>query len=168
MDFTGTRGSHVIVLLHDVDTGVDPFHVTTWHRLGARVLADRLDRRLAAGVSPESSILLAVRAHDLVTDKHRQSLATAIDRLVSEAVRPGPRPVTAVPVSWAAVRTARTELYELAGRLRAPAPVPARGVALVRRLLTDGSGPLFYTARADELPAATRRASASLEPLTLW
>jgi hypothetical protein len=168
MESTGTRGSDVIVLLHDVDTGVDPFRVTTWHRLGAHVLADRLDRHLAAGVSPESSILLAVRAHDLVTDKHRQGLATAIDRLVAEAVRPGPRPVTAVPVSWAAVRTARTELHELAGRLRAPAPVPARGVALVRRLLTDGAGPMFYAARAAELPTATRRASASLDPLTLW
>jgi hypothetical protein len=168
MESIDTRGGNVTVLLRDVDSGVGSFHVTTCQRVAARVLADRLDRLLAAGASPEGSILLAVRAHALVTDRHRQGLATAIDRVVTEAAPVGPRPVTAVPVNWAAVLIALPELRELAGRLRAPAPVPARGVAIVRRLLTDGCGPLFHPARAAELPSATRRASASLEPLTLW
>ncbi len=158
----------MLVLLHNADVGIDSLHVTPWQRLAARAFAGRLDELLASGASPESSVLLAVRAHDLVTDRHRCSLATAMDRIVSEATAAGPRRVTAVPVNWDAVLVAETDLRELAERLRTPAPVPARGVALVDRLLTDGKGPLFNPARAAELLLAARRASEMLEPLALW
>jgi hypothetical protein len=43
---------------------------------------------------------------------------------------------------------------ELSGALLAAGPVPARGVAMVVLLLSDGTGPLYRRSRADELSVA--------------
>jgi hypothetical protein len=50
---------------------------------------------------------------------------------------------TAIPVSGALVREALPELTELAERLLGGGPLDVRGVAAVRALIGDGSGPPY-------------------------
>jgi hypothetical protein len=47
-------------------------------------------------------------------------------------------------------------------------PVSAHGVALVRLLLRDGSGPLFRYESRDDLTSQVRRAIAALDPGQGW
>jgi hypothetical protein len=65
-----------------------------------------------------------------------------------------------VPIPRSAPATA--ELGDLASRLLAPVPVPARGVAMVSQLLTDGVGPLYNAASREDLRATAQRAAEAL------
>jgi hypothetical protein len=82
--------------------------------------------------------------------------------------RPGQREVTLaaprprVPVCRARIRRSAPELADLAGRLAAPGPVPARGVAMVGQLLADGLGPLYRPACREDLGAAIAGAARAL------
>jgi hypothetical protein len=58
---------------------------------------------------------------------------------------------------------AADDIDALAQRLASPLPREARGVALVRLLLTDGTGPLYSRRSREDLGAAVRRARAALE-----
>jgi hypothetical protein len=62
------------------------------------------------------------------------------------------------------VLDAAGELDALGDRLLSPDPVAARGVAQVRVLLTDGTGPLYRRGATEDLRAAVTRALASLQP----
>lgn len=42
-------------------------------------------------------------------------------------------------------------LADLAGLLTAPGPVPAQGVAMMSRLLADGTGPLYTRTCGEDL-----------------
>ena len=50
----------------------------------------------------------------------------------------------------------------LAGYLAGPGPVPARGVAMVSLLLTDGAGPLYREASAEDLGDLIDKATRAL------
>jgi hypothetical protein len=67
-----------------------------------------------------------------------------------------------VPVCRARIRRSAPQLAELASQLTAPGPVPARGVAMVGMLLTDGLGPLYRPGCREDLGAAVVRATAAL------
>ena len=164
------RSPRRVAVVLQVDRGgvyVEP--VTLRRRVQCTLLADRLDRSLAAGVHPESDVLLALRAQRLAGPRMRAELATTVRRLLRAADEPE-HTLTRAP-SMAVlqrVRTTRTDLEALVEHLMAPVPVSARGVALVRMLLRDGSGPLFrYESRAD-LAAQVRRASDALDPGQDW
>jgi len=164
------RSPRRVAVVLQVDRGgvyVEP--VTLRRRVQCTLLADRLDRSLAAGVHPESDVLLALRAQRLACPRMRAELATTVRRLLRAADEPE-HTLTRAP-SMAVlqrVRTTRTDLEALVEHLMAPVPVSARGVALVRMLLRDGSGPLFrYESRAD-LAAQVRRASDALDPGQDW
>jgi hypothetical protein len=131
-------------------------------RLVARLRAHHLDRRLAAGVAPERSAALSLRAARLIEPAVGAALARRLDVVIAEADgRLLPR--ARVAARRRAVFEAAPELEALARRLADPAPRGVGGVAQARLLLTDGCGPL-YSGRADEeLGAAVRRARAALE-----
>ena len=74
------------------------------------------------------------------------------------AVRPHRREVLA----------ARTVIETLARRLRAPAPVSARGMAILGGLLTDGTSPLYLPDEPGALGSQLRAAAAALEPASRW
>jgi hypothetical protein len=109
-------------------------HVWT-HRLS-------LDRELARGDNPLGSVALAVRARQLVSPRTRERLAAALERLVERAKR-RPAPSEIVWVPHREILETRSELLGLASRLRDARPVYARGVAMVSRLIHDGTGPAF-------------------------
>ena len=113
------------------------------HRIAgalARVRALSLDRALIAGSSPAASDQLAARAAVLTSRRFRTSLADGLERMLQAAAQePGRlrlRPCRHVLVN-------ASTLLGLAELLRSAAPLYASGVALVHRLLTDGTGPAY-------------------------
>ena len=123
--------------------------VVRWH-------AARLDRELAAGVSPWSSGAHALRALRIIRRRSRTSLARGLTGAVRNASDAGPRFTAAVPPDRAAVVASRPLIEALTGRLRGPEPVAARGVAMLRELLTDPSS------------RHLRAATTALDPGTEW
>ena len=67
-----------------------------------------------------------------------------------------------VPIRRDRVGRSASELAELAAHLVQPGPVPARGVAMVYQLLTDGGGPLYRRACRDDLTALVEQATQAL------
>jgi hypothetical protein len=129
-------------------------------RAAARVRGISLDRALADGGDPASSPQLAARAALLTSPQSRAEIAASLERLVQAAQGPQKR-------WWALSRTSGVlansgELCALACLLRDGGPVYARGVALVKRLVTDGSGPA-YRGEADALTREVSVARAALQ-----
>ncbi len=67
-----------------------------WHRMLARGLAARLDRRLAGGAPPEENALLAARAMFLTSAGFRRGLAASLRQILA-AASPGAASVAAAP-----------------------------------------------------------------------
>ena len=133
----------MLVLLAEANGSPAAKHVRPWDRIATRCLAARLDRELAAGVAPDSSAARALRAQQLTRPSARRDLAESVERALTIGMRPAAARSPAVPVCRDKVSEAAGELRELVGCLVAPGPVRARGVALVRILLSDGGGPLY-------------------------
>lgn len=126
-------------------------------RVAARLLAARLDRRIAAGEDPSSDLSLACRASQLVSRRARGRVACGLERswsgLPELAVWSA-----AVPVDRRAVEIARPALEGLARALRSRAAVEPRGVALARVLLTEPRSALYRPAYLEELYVVAREA----------
>jgi hypothetical protein len=140
-------------------------------RLHARLLAWLgswwLDQALAAGVSPDSGAMLSLRAHRLIGLTTRRSLAAELRELVPRA-RHAPHPLdNGVCVCALGVLHAHGAILELADRLDGWEPVEPAGVARVRLLLRDGTGPLYSESPSDALERSVRAALDALEPAGL-
>jgi hypothetical protein len=106
-------------------------------------LAASLDRRLAEGRPPESSLLLAARAQALVSPALRETYAGFWQHLSRRAaLLPSTRTLRG-PFNREAIGACAGPMAEVHRELAAKAPVSARGVAMVSRLLADGTGPLY-------------------------
>ena len=137
----------------------------------ARVHGASLDTLLAVGCPPESSRLLAVRASQLVSQHERRSVARSWEHLLRVAYRApemrntGSRAARAVvPVRAQRIISAEPAIVDLVRRLSAPLPVPARGVAMARLLLTDATGPVYSRRSRADLTAEIEAAAAQLDP----
>jgi hypothetical protein len=133
--------------------------------LRARVFASRrsLDEALADGASPLWTPDLALRARQLVSRSSRQQLATSLEQLVKEATRSVPPRAVAVPLPRREIVEAQTSLFSIAARLRDERPVYARGMALLSRLLSDGSGPAYNPHGEGSLRHAVGAIAAALD-----
>lgn len=110
-------------------------------RLRAWIQANSLERALIAGAEPSDSPELAARASQLTSARTRAQIAAGLERLVLASEGPQRR-------WWAAsqrepLRANVSTFGELASLFRADTPLYARGIAIVSRLLSDGSGPLY-------------------------
>jgi hypothetical protein len=164
------------VLIDDYRAGLALRRLQPWHRLLARCQAGRLDRDLADGASPEASARLAARATRLTSMQFRRDLATSLRRLLAAAGAPpamavpptttrrapGASHVPRIPLRRARISRSAGLLAELARQLAEPGPVPVRGVAMVTRLLSDGTGPLYREACRDDLGVTIERATQAL------
>jgi len=128
----------------------------------ARLRAWSLDRRLADGAVPWRSPTYAARAVQLTSRHSRLGLARALEGLVERAEE------TPVPFRGAAIRPCREQvrhalpvILTLASRLRANDPLDARGIARLRALLGDGSGPCYMRIHPEALVVA-------LEDVSQW
>jgi hypothetical protein len=160
----------MLILIDDLDQCVTTKAATPWEWFVSRVRATRLDRDIAAGVSPDSSPVLALRAQALVQPSMRRLLAGRVRQVLTEATGDDalrfldPR----IPVQRDRVVDATDALRSLIERLLLPGPVPARGVAVARLVLTDGAGPLYNPSCPDDLRARVQAAVEQLEPLSNW
>ena len=127
---------------------------TVW--LLAHLRALWLDRQLAAGVVPWHSKLHAARALQLTSDRSRRALARSLAHLVehAEMSRIQFRGTAVVIPCREQVREARPVILAMVSRLRASAPVDARGMARLRLLLTDGTGPCYTPGGSPDALAA--------------
>lgn len=112
-------------------------------RMAARLLTWRLDGLLARGASPDSTPALSLRARRLIGRRERSMLAGSFQRVQREARRRQHPWDAAVPICGQQVQECGELFDELSERLMEPAPVHARGVALARLLISDGSSPLY-------------------------
>ncbi|HEY2258631.1 MAG TPA: hypothetical protein VGH45_02895 [Solirubrobacteraceae bacterium] len=110
-------------------------------RLTARLRARQLDRQLIAGADPARSRQLAARACLLTSSQNRTTLALALERLLVSACEPAN--FWGVAPLRRAVLDRADELIGLASLLRSNSPLYARGIAMVGRLLSDGTGPAY-------------------------
>jgi hypothetical protein len=133
-----------------------------WDLLLARWHAFRLDSDLAAGVSPDASLPLALRARMLLRPRYRYELARSADRVLATAMHGANSGPPRVPVCRDRVRDCSAEFGELIRRLRAPGPISVRGVAKIGVLLADAGGPLYHRANTDDLCAWVRDAADAL------
>jgi len=133
--------------------------------LGLQVLLQRgrLDRMLADGSDATLDPRLALRAAQLTRPAARERLARTLresvcsldDHALARYLQPE------APLATASVRACASEINDLAQSLTAP-HANVRGVAIVRTLLTDGSGPLYLDSRPGELRAVVLAATAAL------
>jgi hypothetical protein len=152
----------------------DPFALPS-RRLGdgvlARVFGASLDAELAAGRPPESSRLLAARARDIVSLRRRRSIANSWEHVLRVARRTqrvrrtgSHTTAAAAPVCADQLVAAEPAIRDLMNRLSAPLPVPARGVAMARVLLTDGTSPVYNSHACLDLGETVAAAAAQLDP----
>ena len=152
----------------------DPFALPS-RRLGdgvlARVFGASLDAELAAGRPPESSRLRAARARDIVALRRRRSIADSWEHLLRVARRAqrarlagSHTTAAAAPVRADQLVAAEPAIRDLMNRLSAPLPVPARGVAMARVLLTDATSPVYNRRAGVALADAVAAAAAQLDP----
>jgi hypothetical protein len=130
-------------------------------RASARLRGGSLDRALSAGADPRRSPQLAARAALLTSRRTRETLAEGLERLVDTAQGPHRR-------WWALGQHERVlanagELHALARVLHGAQPVRPRGVAMLNRLLVDGTGPAY---QGDQATFA-RRLSEARDALVL-
>jgi hypothetical protein len=112
-------------------------------RLVAHCRKATLDRALANGASPESSVALELRARTLISADTRLALLSNVETLVTITHRAAPLGSRWAIVSTARVRRVAAELERLAEALSESHPANVRGIALVRVLLTDSDSPLY-------------------------
>jgi hypothetical protein len=115
---------------------------------------------------------MALRAERLEQQAERRDLAVDLQRAMQvPGATWGPR--GQIRVCQASVRAAHQEIVELVGRLTAAGPVSPQGVAEVRVLLCDGTGPLYWDGSGNgsgtgrrSLRVELAHALRSLDPLT--
>lgn len=136
-----------------------------WMRAAALLLAGSLDRRLAAGVPPETGALLAVRAGRLVSPSSRRRLAATWAEVSERAARAPSARSRSGPINRTAIVRCRRQIDTLRRDLAGAFPVSARAVAMAASLLTDGTGPLHNPRLSgDDLADALDRVVALLHP----
>jgi hypothetical protein len=118
-------------------------------RVRARLRADQYDRMLAVGVAAPAGSALAVHQARLTSAAEREAVARAL-RQVARDARSDRAPMSSrIPVNAPNIVGAADVIDAVTVRLHSPRPVGARGVARVRRLLADGSGPLYRYGSGD-------------------
>jgi hypothetical protein len=136
--------------------------VSLVQRLLSRARGSALDRRLADGAAPESSLDLAIRADVLIRPDQRAVLAHDLDQIAVTARRTPSK--AQVRLCRRRICEAGAELTALSRQLAAPGPVSVRGVAMIRELLRDGTGPLFRPDSHVDLRLVLHTALAALDP----
>ncbi len=133
--------------------------------LRARFQGAWLDRELASGVEPWRTPVHSARSLQITGPRARRTLADTLDKLVRRAEQAGANTTIScvVPIDRPAVLGARTLLADIAARLRDGAPVSTPGVAALRDLLTDGSGPIYAALSGDALGRALASIRESLD-----
>jgi len=124
-----------------------------------------LTQQLSEGTDPASSPELALRARQLTADRERTTLARTLQRTLEEVRRPRMTLVGGTPQRRREVLAAEEPIEAMIERLRDDRPVAAEGMALIERIITEGTWSPLYNVT---VPGALRRlsvlATAALDP----
>jgi hypothetical protein len=113
---------------------------------------------------PQGSDALALRARALTRRRSRTSIARGLARVLRRASDPTAKFTAAAPPDRREVLAARPVIDALGRRLCATEPVTARGMAMLRELLTEPTSPLYRPDGPGALGSRLRAAAAALEP----
>lgn len=132
-------------------------------RLRCRLARSSLDAALARGADPCESRALAHRAARLTRKRNREKMAAGIEDTLAIAGR-APRAFSAaIEPDRDEMVAAGSLLIGLQELLRSSAPVYARGVALLEKLLGEGDSPLYLPISRGDLSHQLRLIIAALE-----
>ncbi len=111
-------------------------------RLRARAAAARLDREVVAGNVPTPGSPLEVHVARLTSVRERESIARAFRRMLT-VTGTNSRALLRVPIVSHQINGSSGLIDDITMRLHSPRPVHAEGMARLRVLLSDGTGPLY-------------------------
>jgi hypothetical protein len=134
-----------------------------WERFLARARASSLDRELAAGCPPGLSRTLAIHAQQITSPAGRCGLAEDWERVLVQASRPPVPRTPRGPLCRDRIAAAEADVRELLATLTGTLPIAARGAAMARVLLSDGTGPLHSYRSPLDLGAAVREATSQMD-----
>jgi hypothetical protein len=117
-------------------------------RVTARLRADKFDHQLAVGVPAPAGSALAVHQARLTSTAEREAIARSL-RLAVHDAHTAAVFSSRIPVHRRNIAAAEDLIDRITLRLHSPAPVRARGMARLRRVLSDGSGPLYWRGTGD-------------------
>lgn len=118
-------------------------------RLVARARAGHFDRLIAVGVPAPADGAQAVHEARLRSPAEREAIARSLRRTVADARGRGLLLSSRLPLHVPNITAAADLIEAVAMRLHSPRPVHARGMARLRQILSDGSGPLCRYGRGD-------------------
>lgn len=130
-------------------------------RVEARLRTTRLDAALAVGAPTPPGSAIAVRADRLVSRSERDATARTLRRAVRDAASDVRQITSRIPLHRRNITECRELMEIIAQRLKTPAPVSARGMARLSRVIGDGCGPMYAMGRGD----LAGRLGAALEAL---
>ena len=100
-------------------------------------------------MQPPAGSALAVHEGRLTSVEEREAIACSLRRAVRD-VHSGGWPLSSrVPLNAANIAAGEDLIDAITLRLRPARPVSARGMARLRRVLADGTGPLYRFGRGD-------------------
>jgi hypothetical protein len=134
-------------------------------RLRVATRRNALTEQLAEGVDPNSTPELALRAHQLTSDRYRRVMSRSLRRATSEARDPAiTRRIVSI-INRYAVLQAQDAIQETIARLASPDPVETKGMAMLQRMITDGTtSPLYNWAEPGSLRRQLLGAKGELDP----
>ncbi len=118
-------------------------------RLTARLRAGGLDRLIAVGVPAAPGSALAAHEARLMSMTEREAIARSLRRAVADADGRGVLLSSRIPLHRPNIKGAEDLIDAITLRLHSPRPVSARGMARLRQILADGTGPLYRFGRGD-------------------
>ena len=118
-------------------------------RLIARVRADRFDHQLAVGVVAPEGSALAVHQARLTSVQEREAIAQTLRHAVQDAREGAAVFSSRIPVHSNNIAAAEDVIDAITLRLHSPQPVSSRGMARLRRVLSDGTGPFYWYGKGD-------------------
>jgi hypothetical protein len=117
-------------------------------RVIARLRADKFDHQLAVGVPAPAGSALAAHQARLTSTIEREAIARSLRQAVHDS-HTGDVFSSRIPVHPKNIAAAEDLIDTITLRLHSPQPVNARGMARLRRVLSDGSGPLYWYGDGD-------------------
>ncbi|AEV75329.1 hypothetical protein MycrhN_4848 [Mycolicibacterium rhodesiae NBB3] len=118
-------------------------------QLMARLRADRLDRLIAVGVPAAAGSAQAAHEARLVSTAERETIARSLRTAAADARGRGLLLSSRVPLHVPNITAAGDMIDAVTLRLHSPGPVSARGMARLRQILSDGTGPMYRYGRGD-------------------
>lgn len=117
-------------------------------RLVARMRAGQYDRQLSVGVPAKPGTALAAHEARLTSVAEREAVARVLRHALTDASDTCMFS-SRLPLNSPNIAAAEALIEAVTLRLHSPRPVSARGMARLRQVLSDGSGPFYKFGRGD-------------------